>query len=670
MDGPIEGPPDAWARLAALNPLATPRASSTSTSKRAAAAAAAGTSACAFVLLRPAAVQSALISEICQRLERRGLSLVAMRMLKPGAEIAKKHYKGAAPTNVELAELVGALAPGPALATLWRGASALETARAIIGNEDVLAALPGTIRGDLSAVETADPLVELARDAEEVSRLTDVWFEAADLESAAKSLAAAPAPTPAPMLPSKHAAKQAAKQQAAKQPAGGGGAAAAAGAGKATFAPVKELGRFYISTAINYANGPPHMGHAYEAVAADCIARYHRAYGREVFFLTGSDEHGQKIADTAAGQGLKPIELADKHVAQFQDLDHSLGVKFDGYVRTTSDNHKKIARALWSKCEKNGGVYLGNYVGWYNVREETFVTETDAQANDFKDPVSGKPLKKMEEPSYFFRLSEYQQKLIDHIKSNPKFIMPGERRNEVLQRLAVPLIDLSVSRTTFDWGIAVPGDTPGHVMYVWFDALSNYISGIGYDPSAKDPAKATPTAKFWPADIHLIGKDIIWFHCVIWPALLMCSGEPLPKTILAHGFVHGADGKKMSKSIGNGAHILNAVARSPSHPPLPLFLSHPPLSSTHHPLHHPTQWSTHTTCSNASLWTRSASSSCVRLHSAAMSRFPRQPSRSATTPSSPTRLVTSCTAHSRSAPSTMAEKSRTPGLIRSLTWRR
>ena len=363
-----------------------------------------------------------------------------------------------------------------------------------------------------------------------------MWFEAADLPAGRLP--------PPPRLPSR---RQPQRQAAARC------AAASAVAPPAPKAPIAALGRFYITTAINYANGPPHMGHAYEAIIADVIARYHRAYGREVHFLTGADEHGQKIADTAAGKDppIKPIELCDRHVAQFQALDKTLSADFDGYVRTTSDAHKRIAQRLWTKCVDQGGVYLGNYVGWYNVREETFVTETDAAANDFKDPMSGVPLKKMEEPSYFFKLSDYQQRLLDHIAAHPEFIMPKERRNEVLERLAVPLMDLSVSRTTFDWGIACPGDTPGHVMYVWFDALSNYISGIGYDPLAADPSKASALAKFWPANVHLIGKDIIWFHCVIWPAILMCAGCPLPKTILAHGFVHGADGKKMSKSLNN-----------------------------------------------------------------------------------------------------------------------
>ena len=301
--------------------------------------------------------------------------------------------------------------------------------------------------------------------------------------------------------------------------------------------PIPSCGQYYITTAINYANGAPHMGHAYEAICADVVARYHRMYGRDVYFLTGADEHGQKIADTAEKQGLKPQQLVDACVAQFKHLDWTLGCEFDGYVRTTSDAHKHLCRRLWEKCTAAGDVVLGEYEGWYNVREEKFVPDNEAEAAGFKDPASGQELKKMKESSYMFKMSRYQQRIIDHIKTNPEFIMPEERRNEVLARLDVPLLDLSVSRTTFDWGISCPGDKPGHVMYVWFDALSNYMTHIGYDAMAADPSKASPTAKFWPADVHLIGKDIIWFHCVIWPAILFSADLPLPKTVLAHGFV-------------------------------------------------------------------------------------------------------------------------------------
>ena len=222
--------------------------------------------------------------------------------------------------------------------------------------------------------------------------------------------------------------------------------------------------KFCITTAINYANGAPHMGHAYEAISADCVARYHRAYGRPVLFQTGSDEHGQKIAEAAETAGVTPIELCDKYVNAFQTLNAKTKVSNDVYNRTTSEKHKAACRKLFEMSKANGDIYLDTYEGWYNVREETFVTETDAAAANYLDPVSGKPLKKMKEESYFFRQSRYHAKLIEHIERNPSFIQPNRRRNEILARLREDeLRDLSVSRTTFDWGIPVP-DAPGHVM--------------------------------------------------------------------------------------------------------------------------------------------------------------------------------------------------------------
>lgn len=302
--------------------------------------------------------------------------------------------------------------------------------------------------------------------------------------------------------------------------------------------------KFCITTAINYANGAPHMGHAYEAISADCVARYHRCYGRDVLFQTGSDEHGQKIAEAAETAGCAPIELCDKYVNAFQTLNAKTKVSNDVYNRTTSEKHKAACRKLFEMSKANGDIYLDTYEGWYNVREETFVTETDAAAANYLDPVSGKPLKKMKEESYFFRQSRYQSRLIEHIEKNPGFIQPTRRRNEILARLREDeLRDLSVSRTTFDWGIPVPG-APGHVMYVWFDALTNYLTGTGW------PTKPTGDG-MWPASVHIIGKDIIWFHCVIWPCMLWSAGLPLPKTVFGHGFVTAADGQKMSKSIGN-----------------------------------------------------------------------------------------------------------------------
>ena len=316
--------------------------------------------------------------------------------------------------------------------------------------------------------------------------------------------------------------------------------------------------RFCVTTAINYANGAPHMGHAYEAVSADVIARYHRAYGRDVLFQTGSDEHGQKIAEAAAAAGRAPIDLCDAHVALFRALNAKTNVSNDVYNRTTSDTHKRACCELFARSKKSGDIYLDTYEGWYNVREETFVTDADAEAAEYKDPVSGKPLTKMSEESYFFRQSRYQKRLIEHIESHPEFIQPARRRNEILARLREDeLRDLSVSRTTFDWGIPVP-DAPGHVLYVWFDALTNYLTGTGWPANV---ASDDFSNSHWPADVHIIGKDIIWFHCVIWPCMLWSAGLPLPTTVFGHGFVMAADGQKMSKSIGNVVDPMDVLTR-------------------------------------------------------------------------------------------------------------
>ena len=316
--------------------------------------------------------------------------------------------------------------------------------------------------------------------------------------------------------------------------------------------------RFCVTTAINYANGAPHMGHAYEAVSADVIARYHRAYGRDVLFQTGSDEHGQKIAEAAAAAGRAPIDLCDAHVALFRALNAKTNVSNDVYNRTTSDTHKRACCELFARSKKSGDIYLDTYEGWYNVREETFVTDADAEAAEYKDPVSGKPLTKMSEESYFFRQSRYQKRLIEHIESHPEFIQPARRRNEILARLREDeLRDLSVSRTTFDWGIPVP-DAPGHVLYVWFDALTNYLTGTGWPANV---ASDDFSDSHWPADVHIIGKDIIWFHCVIWPCMLWSAGLPLPTTVFGHGFVMAADGQKMSKSIGNVVDPMDVLTR-------------------------------------------------------------------------------------------------------------
>lgn len=311
----------------------------------------------------------------------------------------------------------------------------------------------------------------------------------------------------------------------------------------------------YLTTAINYTNGPPHIGHAYEAIVTDVMARYSRVAGSETLFCTGTDEHGQKIASSAEAQGLQPQELCDKYATAFQELNKELLVSNDIYIRTTQERHKKAAQKLWDKCLAAGDIYLGKYVGWYNVREETFVTELNARESDYKDPISGVPLRKMEEESYFFRLSKYVPALKAMYLSNPNLIQPDNYRQEILAQLEADVEDLSISRSNFSWGVPVPNDTR-HVMYVWFDALSNYISAVGY---ADDAAEFS---KFWPAE-HIIGKDIIRFHCIIWPAMLMSAGLVTPKCVVVHGFITAADGRKMSKSLGNVVDPWDVVRKYP-----------------------------------------------------------------------------------------------------------
>eukprot|EP00754_Rhynchopus_humris_P046737 Rhum_TRINITY_DN6288_c0_g2::Rhum_TRINITY_DN6288_c0_g2_i1::g.19342::m.19342/K01874/MARS, metG; methionyl-tRNA synthetase len=315
---------------------------------------------------------------------------------------------------------------------------------------------------------------------------------------------------------------------------------------------VNESGeKFYVTTAINYTNGLPHIGHAYEALLADVIARYHRAYGRNVFFLTGTDEHGQKIATSAEAKGMKPIELCDMYVEKFRELNEALHISNDEYIRTTDHYHEESCRALWKRCSENGDIYLGEYTGWYDVREETFVTDSDAQKMNFKDAY-GTDLKKVSEPCYFFRLSKYRERLVQYYEENPEAIMPTIRRQEVLAMLASypELPDLCISRTAFDWGVSLPdGFQEKHVMYVWFDALTNYISAshLVLPEDQQDPKRTA----LWPADCHVVGKDITRFHCIYWPAMLWSAGIAPPKCVAGHGFVQDGEGKKMSKSVGN-----------------------------------------------------------------------------------------------------------------------
>lgn len=310
--------------------------------------------------------------------------------------------------------------------------------------------------------------------------------------------------------------------------------------------------KYYLTTAISYTNGHPHIGHAYEFVSADIIVRYQRILGYDTYFLTGTDEHGQKVASSAEKAGLSPIDHCNFYVKAFKNLHARLLVTYSDFVRTTDEHHKATSKKLWQICAENGDIYLDAYEGWYNEREEVFVPQSDAEKMNFLDEGSGLPLKRVKEESYFFRMSKYTERLINFIETNPSFIEPEQFRNNILGRLQKEgLKDLSVSRTSFTWGIPVPeGFDPRHVMYVWFDALTNYISGVHGVPL--DPSQPPhPLSVYWPAAKHIIGKDIVWFHCVIWPCILMSAGFPLPGGVFCHGFVNAADGRKMSKSYNN-----------------------------------------------------------------------------------------------------------------------
>jgi methionyl-tRNA synthetase len=301
---------------------------------------------------------------------------------------------------------------------------------------------------------------------------------------------------------------------------------------------------FYITTPIFYPNGAPHIGHAYTAIATDVLARFQRLEGRDVFFLSGTDEHGQKMQQTAVKEGLTPIGLADRNSAVFRDMLSKLGCSNDDFIRTTEERHKQACQALWKRMEANGDIYLGKYGGWYSVRQEAYFDEGETTLGEDgvrREPL-GSPVEWVEEESYYFRLSAYGEKLLDLYERNPDFVAPAERCNEVASFVRSGLKDLSISRTTFDWGVPVPGAT-GHVMYVWVDALTNYITAAGF------PDENAEKWRYWPA-IHIIGKDIVRFHAVYWPAFLMSAGVALPQRVFAHGFLNNK-GEKMSKSVGN-----------------------------------------------------------------------------------------------------------------------
>jgi methionyl-tRNA synthetase len=303
--------------------------------------------------------------------------------------------------------------------------------------------------------------------------------------------------------------------------------------------------RFFVTTPIYYVNGAPHIGHAYTSIAADVMARWKRLEGHDVFFLTGTDEHGQKVEKAALDAGLDPQSFTDGVAAQFQAMGTALGISNDDFIRTTEPRHKRACAALWTRLVESGDIYLGHYEGWYAVRDEAFygADELITNAHGLRIAPSGAPVEWVREPSYFFRLSAWQDRLLALYEANPDFIGPGARRNEVTSFVRGGLTDLSVSRTSFRWGIEVPGD-PAHVMYVWLDALTNYLTATGYpDPDA-------PRAGFWPADLHMVGKDIIRFHAVYWPAFLMAAGLPVPRRVCANGW-WTVEGEKMSKSVGN-----------------------------------------------------------------------------------------------------------------------
>ena len=303
---------------------------------------------------------------------------------------------------------------------------------------------------------------------------------------------------------------------------------------------------FYITTAISYPNGAPHIGHAYEAIATDAIARWHRLAGRDVLFTTGTDEHGLKMAQTARARGLEPKALADEMSAQFKRMDRALNISFDRFIRTTESEHYAASQAIWRAMVARGDIYLGRYEGWYSVRDEAFYGEEELVAGEGGAKLSphGTPVEWTVEESWFFKLSAYADKLLELYETQPDFIRPEGRRNEVASFVRGGLADLSVSRTSFDWGVPVP-DSAGHVMYVWVDALTNYLTSTGY------PDRTGPLARFWDAGAtHIIGKDIVRFHAVYWPAFLMSAGLPLPKQVFGHGFVLNR-GEKMSKSVGN-----------------------------------------------------------------------------------------------------------------------
>ena len=314
--------------------------------------------------------------------------------------------------------------------------------------------------------------------------------------------------------------------------------------------------RYYLTTPIYYVNDSPHIGHAYTTLACDVLARFMRLDGREVLFLTGTDEHGQKVEKSAAAAGMDPQAFTDKVSQNFRDLAKAMNFSNDDFIRTTEPRHVRSCQALWRRLKANGQIYLGKYAGWYAVRDEAYYAEDELTTgpDGRKRAPSGAEAEWVEEPSYFFRLSEWQEKLLAFYAAHPDFVAPESRRNEVLSFVNGGLKDLSISRTSFKWGVPVP-DEPAHIMYVWLDALTNYITAAGFPDVDGEMYR-----RFWPADLHMVGKDILRFHAVYWPAFLMAADLPPPRRVYAHGWWTN-EGQKISKSLGNVIDPLKLIER-------------------------------------------------------------------------------------------------------------
>jgi methionyl-tRNA synthetase len=317
-----------------------------------------------------------------------------------------------------------------------------------------------------------------------------------------------------------------------------------------------EAERYYVTTPIYYVNDVPHIGHAYTTLACDALARFMRLDGRQVHFLTGTDEHGQKVEKSAKAAGMAPKDFTDKVSQNFRDLAKAMNFSNDDFIRTTEERHKKSCQELWRRLKERGEIYLGSYAGWYAVRDEAYYGEEELTLapNGKRIAPSGAEVEWVEEPSYFFKLSEWSDRLLKFYEDNPLFLAPDSRRNEIISFVKSGLRDLSVSRTTFNWGVPVPDD-PAHVMYVWLDALINYITAVGF-PDDNAPSYR----KFWPADLHMVGKDIARFHMIYWPAFLMAAGLQPPRRVFAHGWWTN-EGQKMSKSLGNALEPHAMVAK-------------------------------------------------------------------------------------------------------------